>query len=184
MRKSRSIRSRVRKKRLTNEFDLQLTSMLDIFVIILVFLLKAYMSTSTHFSMTQNLTLPISISPEVPTLTSQILISKDAILFDQEKVVTLAGLKLQQEDLDSDKVTIKPLFAALMKARDKENKLKASAAASAEKKNVSSEKGFAEAIAIQTDKQVSYDLLRKVIYTAALAGYGEFRLLAMKVATE
>lgn len=182
MRSTRSIRSRSRRKRLTNDFDLQLTSMLDIFVIILVFLLKAYVSTSTNFSTTRNLALPVSISPDVPELSNQIFIARDAILLDQEKVVNLVGAKLKSSDLDRDRLTIRPLFAALMKAREKENAMKSNVAATAEKKKVDSGKEFSAAIAIQTDRQAPYDLIRKVIYTAALAGYGEFRLLAMKVA--
>jgi biopolymer transport protein ExbD len=60
----RSIRTRRRKKILNKGFELQLTSLIDVFVIILVFLLKSYQTSLNTLTTTQGLQMPISASQD------------------------------------------------------------------------------------------------------------------------
>ena len=54
----RSIRSRRGRRKLTRPFELQLTSMMDVLVIIVVFLLKSYSTTINNFSTVPGLEAP------------------------------------------------------------------------------------------------------------------------------
>jgi biopolymer transport protein ExbD len=60
----RSIRTRKRKKKLNNGFELQLTSLIDVLVIILVFLLKSYQTSLNTLTTVQGIQMPISASPD------------------------------------------------------------------------------------------------------------------------
>ena len=182
----RSIRARKRRRK-PHTFELQLTSLMDILVIILVFLLKTY-STSTHdFSSVQGIKLPISTSPDQPSMSLQVIVTPAGMTFENDRVVdfvqTAPGVgstdpsyAFKPIDLDEEGRRIVPFYDALMKAREKSELLRAkSKARDADGKPLP----FEGTLAIQADKRVQYDTVRKIMYTAAAAGYRTFRFLAM-----
>ena len=69
------------------------------------------------------------------------------------------------------------LFDALAKAREKAKLLRAKSPARDEKGNPLPFDGI---LAIQADKRVKYDTLRKIMYTAGAAEFRTFRLLATR----
>lgn len=184
----RSIRNRRGRRRIVKDFELPLTSMMDILVIILVFLLKSYSASTNSFTTVPGLKLPISGSPETPADSLQVIITPEGMTFENERVVEFvvsaasagsnddaADYKFRKGDLDEGGRRIVPLYDALVKAREKAELLRA-------KSKARDEQGqplpFDGVLAIQADKRVKYDTIRKIMYTAATAGYRTFRFLA------
>ena len=173
---------------LRKSFELQLTSMMDVLIIIVVFLLKTYSTSNNMFSSVPGLKMPISSSPDVPPDSLQLIITPESMTFENEKILefvqtaanagaTDGGYAFKPQDLDRHGHGIVPLYDALMKARDRAELLRArSSARTKDGKPVP----FEGVLAIQADKKVQYDTIRKIMYTAANAGYKIFRFLAMK----
>lgn len=185
------IRARNHRKRVGTAFDLQLTSMLDVLVIILVFLLKSYATSTNSFSAVSGLQLPISASREVTPDSLQVVITRDAITFENERVLEFQksaqsvedapdgalAPSIRPSDLDEGGMLVMPLYDALIKAKEQAELLRSkSQARDAEGRPLP----FEGILAIQADKRVPYTLLRKVMYTAAAAGYQTFRFLAIR----
>jgi hypothetical protein len=88
-----------------------------------------------------------------------------------------ASYSIRKTDLAEDSRQITPLYDALVKARDRAELLRAKSKARDDGGNPLP---FDGVLAIQADKRVHYDTIRKIMYTAATAGYKVFRLLALK----
>lgn len=190
MRIRHSIRSRRGHRKLNKDFELQLTSMMDVFVIILVFLLKSYATSYNNFASVQGIKLPMSVSPDNPPDSLQVIVTPEAITFEGNHVVEFvqtaanagsadAGYRFKDADLDPKErnLRIMPLFDALTDAKEKSEILRTkSKARDAQGKPLP----FDGILAIQADKRVRYDTVRKIMYTAAAAGYKTFRFLALK----
>lgn len=188
-RSHRSISRRNRAKRINQAFELQLTSMMDVLVIIVVFLLKSYMASTNSFTTVAGLKLPLSASQDVPADSLHVIITPEAITFENERIVEFlqsgagslgnsgASYSFKAQDLDEGNRRILPLYDALIKARDKSELLRAKSKA----RDVGGKPlPFEGVLAIQADKRIQYDTLRKIMYTAGAAGFRVFRLLAMR----
>ncbi len=189
----RSIRRRRRTHRSQRLFDLQLTSMMDVLVILVVFLLKSYSTTLNSFSAAPGLKLPHSLSNDVPSDSLQITVTPESITFENERVVDFvksagqlgspseeANYVINPTDLDEQGRRIARLYDALLRARDKAELLRSKS----QKRDAQGQPlPFEGVIAIQADQNVNYDVLRKIMYTSATAGYKVFRFLALKKET-
>lgn len=184
----RSIRGRRARRRINKDFELPLTSMMDILVIILVFLLKSYSASQNNFSTVPGLQLPVTASQEVPADSLAVIVTPEGLTFEGERildfVVTAASAGSMEStyafkpvDLDEGSRRIISLYDALMRAREKGELLRAKSAARDEKGNPLPFEGV---LAIQADKRVKYETIRRIMYTAAAAGYKTFRFLAMR----
>ena len=184
----KSIRNRRGRRKIHKDFELQLTSMMDILVIILVFLLKSYSTSTNSFTSVPGIKLPISKSQENPPDSLHLIVTPEAITFETQRVVEfvqtadalntdLPTYAFKPEDIDEGGMRITRLYDALNAAREKAEVLRAkSPARDANGKPLP----FDGILAIQADKRVKYDTLRKVMYTAGAAQFRIFRLLAMK----
>ncbi|MBC7693633.1 MAG: biopolymer transporter ExbD [Methylotenera sp.] len=184
----RSIRSRRGRRKINTVMELQLTSMMDVLVIILVFLLKSYATSNNNFSTVPGLQMPISNSLENPTDSLYVIITPEGVTFENERILdfvqTAAGAgsadatySFKKTDVDEGGRRIVPLYDALVKAREKAELLRAkSTARDAQGQPLP----FEGILAIQADKRVQYDTVRRIMYTAGAAGYKVFRFLAKK----
>jgi hypothetical protein len=184
----KSIRNRRTRRKIHKDFELQLTSMMDILVIILVFLLKSYSASTNSFSSVPGLKLPISKSQDLPPDSLHLIVTPEAITFEDARVVEFvqsseslgsgqANYSFKPADLTEGGMMIANLFDALAKAREKAKLLRAKSPARDEKGNPLPFDGI---LAIQADKRVKYDTLRKIMYTAGAAEFRTFRLLATR----
>jgi len=161
--------------------------MMDVLVIILVFLLKSYSTSTNNFTTLPGLKLPISASPDLPPDSLHLIITPEGMTFENERIVEFelssnalsgdASYSIKASDLVENGLQIQPLYAALVKARDKAELLRAKSKARDESGNPLP---FDGVLAIQADKRVHYDTIRRIMFTAATAGYKVFRLLALK----
>lgn len=175
----RSIRNRRKRARVGGEgFDLQLTSMMDVLVIIVVFLLKTYSASSNAFKTLPGMEIPLSASEQTPPDSLQIIVTREGITFENQALVKFSSpSQIPTTELDDRGLRIIPLFNALAEARHKTEILKAR---SANTQSPSSDRPFMGAVAITADAKVEYDVLRKIMYTASSSGYQVFRFLALR----
>ena len=120
----RSIRVRRNRKEIRRSFDLQLTPMLDVFVIILVFLLKTAAVTSTTFTSVPGIELPVSESPDIPPDSLQLIVTPEAMTLEDQRIMdfvqsaaavgtTEASYEFARGDLDEGGRRVVPLYDAL-----------------------------------------------------------------------
>lgn len=190
MASSRGIQGRRGRRKLNKGFELQLTSMMDALVIIVVFLLKSYNVSQNSFSTAAGLQLPISGSQDTPNDSVQVLVTPESITVDNDRILdfvqTAAAAESKEaiyafkpNDLDEGGKRIMPLYDALVKAREKTELLLAKSKSRVDGKPIP----FEGILAVQADKKVKYDTLRKIMYTAGAAGFKVFRFLAVKKET-
>jgi biopolymer transport protein ExbD len=155
-------------RRLPSTFKIQITSMVDMFVIILVFLLKSYSTSPVDITPGEDLKLPVSSSYEEPENTIKMMVSQKGIFIDDKRVVEFdeAG-QLTQKDMDSaDSSFIPSLFKEL------ESKAEATRSLAAINDTVT----FDGKVFVLADKGLPYSMLKKVMYTSMLAGYSDVKL--------
>lgn len=187
MASTRGILSRRNRRKINGTFELQLTSMMDVLVIIVVFLLKSYNVSMNNFSAITGLQLPVSNSQDIPQDSVQVIVTPESLTVENERVLDFiqtlssvgsneASYSFKDTDLDEEQRRITPLYDALVKTREKTEILLAKSKAREDGKPIP----FEGILAIQADKRVKYDTIRKIMYTAAAAGYKVFRFLAVK----
>ena len=187
MASGRGIQGRRGRRKINKGFELQLTSMMDALVIIVVFLLKSYNVSENSFSSPPGLELPNSSSQNTPNDSVQVIVTPESLTVEKERIADFvqgansaaskeANYQLKPTDLDEGGRRIIPLYDALMKSREKTELLLAKSKARVDGKPIE----FPGILAVQADKKVKYDTIRKIMYTAAAAGYKVFRFLALK----
>lgn len=189
-----SILNRRKRLRIKKQFDLNLTSMMDILVIIVIFLLKSYSATSTIFNASTNIRLPMSSTESVPADALNVVIEPTGIIFDNIKVLnfknTTAETKVENAtyEIDSSALSdggrkINSLYDAMVKARENSELLMAKAIwkkKTSQGEEVIVPPRFEGVLTVQADKSVRYELLRKVMYTAGAAQYKVFKFITIK----
>lgn len=154
-------------RRTPSSFKIQITSMVDMFVILLVFLLKTYSTSPVNITPKQGLLIPESSSTTDPVDVVKLVVSQDAVFVEDKKVLDLDHGRLPAAVMDAnDPSFIKSLFTAL----DERAKL----AKSISKVNDSFE--FDGKVLMQADRALNYELLQKVMYTSMMAGYADVKL--------
>ena len=158
---------------------LNITAMLDIMTIILVFLLKSLGESTAAVPQSDDLKLPNSIIMTQPPQEGVIVtISKTQILVGDDKVLTLPGREsLAQTGVDArykrsgpNDLYIVPLGNALQAARRTDKLLR-----QAKGLDPSSSEGI-----IIADRTTPYRLLIEVLYTLGQNEFGKYHLMVMQ----
>ena len=149
------------------EVKLNITPMMDIFTIILVFLLKIFSAQGQLVTPAEGLTLPTSTTEKraVEALSVQVL--SDKIILEKE--IVLEGSDFHGILSDPSTVMIQPLYDALAKY-------------SAEAKRTARLYGrsFSGQITIHGDSDTPYSYITRIMYTCGQAGYHDIKLLAYR----
>lgn len=152
-------------KKKNSTFTLNITSMTDMFTIMLVFLLQSYTISDVEMNPVDGLRLPSSASMVNPTESLKLSLSKDSLRIAETKIADIKNSEFLTSDLeDKDTNFIKPLFAELEKISKE----------SPDKKHIKEGK-----ILLQADRDLPYGTLRKVMYTASMAGFPQLKLVTM-----
>lgn len=161
---------------------LNITAMLDIMTIILVFLLKTLGESSAAVPQSDDLRLPASIMKQAPAQEGVLVtISKTQILVGDDKILTLPGREsLAQAGVDArfkrsgpNDLFIVPLGNALMSARKTDM---------AVRRAKGLDPSSSEAIII-ADKGTPYRLLMEVLFTLGQSEYGKYHLMVIQSKT-
>ena len=162
-----------RKKRRDREAEgeikeLNITAMMDLMTIILVFLIKSFSASSITVTASEDVRPPMSTARATPKDTIAITVTPKSIMVGDKKKVDLTNAAVRGDDLQGK--LILPLDAALKKEVEK---LKYIA-----ERNPSSP--FNREVSIIGDKRVSYDLLSSVLYTAGQNELENFRFIILQ----
>ncbi len=154
-------------RRTPSSFKIQITSMVDMFVILLVFLLKTYSTSPVNITPKQGMTLPESTAVQDPVDVVKLIVSQDGVFVEDKKVMDLEKGRVPAATEDkNDPSFLKALYEAL----DERAKL----AQSISKVNDAFE--FDGKVLMQADRELPYELLQKVMYTSMMAGYADVKL--------
>lgn len=149
-----------RERKRTNSFTLRLTAMIDMFTILLVFLLKSYSMEGEIISVSKDLRLPQSTAKTPPKATPILVITNEWIILDGNPVervrTAMAGHDL----------SIPNLRNRLQRLRDFSEQLG----------QLDQTIGFHGNITIQGDKEITFKLLKKVMFTCGKVGYNNMLL--------
>ena len=151
------------KSHLTGPQQLKLTSMIDLFTILIVFLLKSYSAVELNVVPTQNMMLPTSISSKLPEETLVITVARNAIVVEGRPVceVTPDGDIL---GVSSDEAIVRPLLEELVRHQQRFKVL-------AQRYG----REFTGELTLQAHREIPFHLLRRVLATAGRAEFGEFK---------
>lgn len=135
----------------------QITSLLDIMTILLVFLLKSFSAEGNLITPSSDLQLPFSTARNTPEPATTVKITTTEILFN-DTIIT------SNDQVDkSDDLLIKPLYERLLE----EPKIKDST-------------DTPRPMMIQSDKEIEFNIIKRVMYTCSKAGYSNFTVLVMQ----
>ncbi|MBZ0271418.1 biopolymer transporter ExbD [bacterium] len=148
--------------------QLRLTSMIDMFTILLVFLLKSYSAVEFNVQISKDLHLPTSISQKLPVETVILTVAQNSVLVDGE-VVANVDQEFEIVGAERDAIELPTLTAVL---KNKYSRFSRQAKGRGEE--------FRGDITIQADQDIPYKLVKRVIKSAGDAGFANFKLMAFK----
>lgn len=161
---------RMMKNNKKSTFVLQLTAMVDMFTIMIVFLLKSYTTSSVNITPFKGMELPHSVSHANPVEALKLIVATDGVYVDDKKILDLKDGQVAPSAIGSqDPYFLKPLFEEL----DKQAKKSRDIASKNE------EHKFEGKVVMQADARLDYSVLKKVMYTASLAGFADMKLATM-----
>ncbi|RKH11548.1 biopolymer transporter ExbD [Corallococcus sp. CA053C] len=170
MRYRRALTRKKRKEReaATEVKELNITAMMDMMTIILVFLLKSFASSSAAITASEDVRPPVSSTRATPKDTVAITITPKNILVGDREVVRLMDGRIPIEQLQGR------LVLGLDDQLKKEvAKLKFIAA-----RNPAAP--FSHELSVIADKMVPYDLLITVLYTAGQNELENYRFIVLQ----
>ena len=151
------------------ELDIDITSLLDILVILLVFLLKSYNPSDLKLDVKDNLSMPESSSKKLGNMSVTIQVAKDRKVFVNNKEIGR---------ISKSSSNIAFLAKELKKHRDNDIENNR-AIASTDKELLKRKKKSQKQVNIVMDKSLSYAVMQKVMHTSASAGYPKFKFIVM-----
>ena len=154
------IPSRIKRHNTSAEGKLNLTSMMDMFTIILVFLLKTYATEGQLIQPTESLTLPKSTIQTPSETALDLVVSKEMVMLNDKPIVDLKSVK-QGKGYIIQSLRDELLFHAQ----------------EARKMEVRYGVRFSGKVTIQGDKDMEYKDLVKVMATCGASEYPNMRLV-------
>ena len=173
----RELRKEIKRRAAEHEINfLNITAMLDMMTIILVFLLKSMSQSSANIPQSQDLTMPKS------TLTSEasqegvaVLVSKSQIVVDDNPVCPVPadpthGIEGKFKRSGPNDLYIVPLAQALQSWRERDRQVRAA---------TGKDPSFSEAIVI-ADANTPYRLLVEILFTLGQTEFSRFHLMVLQ----
>jgi biopolymer transport protein ExbD len=157
MSRKRSIRTRGKRQKKEKVSELDITSLLDVLVILLVFLLKSYSATGELAKIPKGVTLPKSDSQTLNNPGVIVQASKSQIWVDDKEI---EGQNINQK--------ITNLYNILESKKQTVQNIQKSA------KNAVK---FTGKVNLVLDKDIKYNYLRSILKVAADAGYQTYQFI-------
>ncbi len=164
MSRKRFIRFRTRRKN-KGDFHLELNSLLDVLVILLVFLIKNYTTSEVELMIPKGMQIPLSISQTVVHKGVTVQMSKDREIIISDKLVT----KVQKNSWSGkDSIKIKN---ELMAIKDRIEQL-----------NIESDESapFSGVINLLMDRSIDYYHIKKIMDVSAEVGFEQFKFIVIE----
>ncbi|WP_441287038.1 ExbD/TolR family protein [Sorangium sp. KYC3313] len=176
-----ALRKAIRRNRREPEIDfLNITAMLDLMTIILVFLLKSVGSSAASIPQSKDLTLPKSVMQAEPSQEgvvvivskSQILVGEDPtpiVVLPNREQLAQSGVDAKYKRSGPNDLYIVPLANALSHARETDKAIRAAKGL---------DPSSSEAI-IVADATTPYRLLIEVLFTLGQSEFGKYHLMVL-----
>jgi biopolymer transport protein ExbD len=149
---------------------LQITSMADIFTILLVFLLKGLATDTIQISPSNGTKLPVGLHSSVlPEPALQLEIAKDGIMVEKEFVAKLDNYRMPASDAGQDGM-ITGLTDRLTKERDRQ-KIIAQANDSVK---------IDTRVIVVSDEKVPFATMKPILRTLSANGYSDIKFAVVK----
>ncbi|WP_437970867.1 biopolymer transporter ExbD [Sorangium sp. So ce260] len=181
-----ALRKAIRRNRREPEIDfLNITAMLDLMTIILVFLLKSVGSSAASIPQSKDLTLPKSVMQSEPSQEgvvvivskSQILVGEDStpiVVLPNREQLAQSGVDAKYKRSGPNDLYIVPLANALSHARETDKAIRAAKGL---------DPSSSEAI-IVADATTPYRLLIEVLFTLGQSEFGKYHLMVLSGGTK
>ncbi len=147
------------RRKSSGDVSLNITAMADIFVVLLVFLLKSYASGSMVVNTTAQLDLPRAANQSEPVEAMKVEISKDHLVVEGESILDLKDFKFPSTDLLPVGIS-KKLFEVLKDKRGPSD----------------GESPNSNKVIILADKGTPYASLKVILTSAAGSGLTDFKM--------
>jgi biopolymer transport protein ExbD len=151
-----------------------LTSLLDMFTIILIFLIVSFEAEDQDFKLHEGIKLPQSSARSVFKPAVRLVVTPNQVIVEDEVIATLEDGTFPESLHDEGKI---PEMVEFLEPRFEAIQL------DAELKRERGEKIEEEdqaIILVQADKSIDYDTLYLVLRSASVAGFHKYRLAIMK----
>jgi biopolymer transport protein ExbD len=147
------------------EAGLIITSLVDVFVIVLVYLIRSVSSEGSLMTSADNLVLPMSQRSKSPTEISLTIIG-------DQKHITVDDVVLMETEVvrKQDSLLVKPVLDVLIKKREEERKAEV----------LGLIKEATGKVVVQFDKNTPYDIVTKIMATCGYAGYNNIKFAVAK----
>lgn len=163
------MKSKFRKKRKPREdMELQITSMADVFTILLVFLLKSYATSAVNISPNKDLELPIANAADTASESLKLEVTGTAVQVEGKPISTLNAFAFEPKDIQNGGIS-KSLSLALSKERERQVLIA---------KNNTDVKIDPKVLVI-ADQRTPYSTIKTVLASAAVNGYTDFKLVVV-----
>ncbi len=167
-RKALARKRRIEREREGEISELNLTAMMDMMTIILVFLIKSFSSSTVSMTSSEDIRPPVSTTRATPRDTVAVTITPKSILVGEKQVVKLVNGQVPESDLSG--MLVVPLDQALKKEVEK---LKYIA-------DRNPNAPFTRELSVIGDRKVPYDMLLKVLYTAGQNELENYRFVVIQ----
>ena len=153
--------------------ELNITAMMDMMTIILVFLLKSYSTSSLAVNLSDELKLPVSSTQVKPQDNINVTISMKEVTVNDRAALPVengqipAGYKEQGQ---ADSFYVGAVYDALKKEVDKQKYIA----------QYNRNAPFTGRVNVIADKRIPYRTLMEVLYTAGQAELGEYKFMVLK----
>ena len=152
-----------KKKKLTGEFALQITSMADIFMILLVFLLKSYATSISNIAPSAHISLPEIDQPAgVPKDSLKIEVGKDAVTIDEKPALTLKNYEFGSDEMVNGESS--PTITRILN----------------EERKKTPDPNMDSALVVMADEGTPFATIKRVVASAAGAGFVDLQLLVVQ----
>lgn len=151
------------KKQASGDIPLQITSMADIFMILLVFLLKNYAVSVSNLAPTSGLALP-EVTKARGTIkeTLKVEISQDLITVDQKAAVRLANFEFAENE-SAEGGHSPSVFRIVQQQR-----------------SLKPEPNMDSSMIIMADQRTPYSTVKRVVASVAKAGFVDLQLIVVE----
>jgi biopolymer transport protein ExbD len=155
---------KVKGRKKTRAIRPQITSLIDVMTILLVYLLKSFSAEGQILTLSDNLTLPESTADKKPEMHLQIKVNNRLIMVEDDVVARVDNV------LASKELVIPQLNERLKQRRERTEKIAA----------YSDNTRFTGKVIIQGDKRIRFQLLKRIMYTCGQQGYSDFSLAVLQ----
>lgn len=150
---------------------LMLTPLLDMFTIILIFLIMSFEAQDKGFEPNKKVDLPKSRARSVFKPAVNIAITRDELLIEKEPAVSLSDGRFEPKHYETEHIPplvdeLEKYYAAITEGEELEGREQPEA-----------DKPI---LLIQADRSIKYESLYLVLRSAALAGFVKYRLAILK----